>query len=210
MSNTLTVVIAKQWINEMAHRLSLYTANGQRKYLNADERMRFFKVTQTIREDKKLFCQLLYYTGARLQEVYRLTPMRIDVSNKSVVIETLKKRKKGVYREIPLPVSLLQELEAYIQEGCEGDKNSHSCLWVFSLRSASRYVKEAMKKADITGIQSSAKGLRHGFAVYAISRVPITLVKKWLGHARLETTEIYLSVIGIEERDMAKRLWGNE
>lgn len=66
---------------------------------------------------------------------------------------------------------------------------------------------KVMNNAEINGLQSSAKGLRHGFAVYAISRVPITLVKKWLGHSILETTEIYLSVIGVEEREMAQRLW---
>jgi integrase/recombinase XerD len=29
----------------------------------------------------------------------------------------------------------------------------------------------------------------------------------WLGHARLETTAIYLDVSGEEERDLAKRFW---
>ncbi|MFK8103130.1 MAG: tyrosine-type recombinase/integrase [Saprospiraceae bacterium] len=83
-------------------------------------------------------------------------------------------------------------------------------MWGFSLRTDSRYVKKVMHKASITGLQSSAKGLRHDFAVYAISRVPITLVKKWLGHSRLETTEIYLNVIGVEERERAKKLWDAE
>jgi hypothetical protein len=31
--------------------------------------------------------------------------------------------------------------------------------------------------------------------------------KKWLGHARLETTAIYLDVSGEEERKLAARLW---
>ena len=64
-----------------------------------------------------------------------------------------------------------------------------------------------MIKSDIFGKQASAKGLRHGFAVHAVSVAPLTLVKKWLGHSRLETTEIYLGVIGLEERAMAKRMW---
>lgn len=183
---------------------SLYTAKGQRKYLNSDERRRFFEATQTIRIDKKLFCQLLYFTGGRIAEVYNLTSMSIDFSNQTVVFETLKKRRKGVYREIPIPTALLDDLQIFIQKTGKTDQD---CLWSFSLRTASRYVKEVMRKADIVGQQASAKGLRHGFAVHAVSKVPITLVKKWLGHAKLETTEIYLSVIGLEEREMAKRLW---
>ncbi len=37
--------------------------------------------------------------------------------------------------------------------------------------------------------------------------VPITLVKRWMGHARLQTTEIYLDVIGPEERNLARKMW---
>jgi integrase/recombinase XerD len=184
--------------------ISLYNPRGQRKYLNSNERDRFFECTKVLRTDKRLFCQLLYFTGARISEVYNLTTVSIDFSNKTIVFETIKRRKKGVYREIPIPSFLLEDLRIYIQNN-EG--NDSGCLWNFSLRTASRYVKKVMNKAEIAGIQSSAKGLRHGFAVYAISRVPITLVKKWLGHSRLETTEIYLSVTGLEEREMVKRLW---
>lgn len=184
--------------------LSLYTAKGQRKYLSSNERRRFLEITRTLRPDKKLFCQLLYYTGARIGEVYNLTNVSIDVSNQTVIFETLKRRKKGIFREIPIPVFLLDELHVFSQNNTKADE---SCLWDFSLRTASRYVKSAMQKADIKGQQSSAKGLRHGFAVHAVSIAPITLVKKWLGHARLETTEIYLGVMGAEEREIAARLW---
>jgi integrase/recombinase XerD len=52
------------------------------------------------------------------------------------------------------------------------------------------------------------KGLRHGFVVACIGQnIPLTTVQKWLGHSRLETTAIYLSVAGEEEREFAKRLW---
>lgn len=185
--------------------VSLYTAKGQRKYLNNGERRRFLETTKTLRQDKKLFCQLLYFTGARISEVYNLTNVSIDFSNQTVVFETLKRRKKGIFREIPLPNFLLDELKVFSQYS---DPDG-SCLWSFSKRTASRYVKSAMRKAEITGKQSSAKGLRHGFAVHAVSKAPITLVKKWLGHARLETTEIYLGVMGAEEREIAAKLWDN-
>lgn len=184
--------------------ISLYNSKGQRKYLNSQERQRFLDSTKHLRIDRKLFCQILYFTGARISEVHNLMPLSVDYSNKTLVIETLKKRKKGIYREIPVPSFLLDELQSFIQRK---GINDNIPLWDFSLRTASRYVKGAMIKSDISGQQSSAKGLRHGFAVYAVSKVPITLVKKWLGHARLETTEIYLSVVGLEEREMAKRMW---
>lgn len=52
------------------------------------------------------------------------------------------------------------------------------------------------------------KGLRHGIAIACIEEsIPQTTVQKWLGHARLETTAIYLDARGEEERELAKRLW---
>ena len=49
---------------------------------------------------------------------------------------------------------------------------------------------------------------RHGFAVECIANaIPLTTLQKWMGHARLETTAIYLQVMGAEERRLARRLW---
>ena len=186
--------------------MSLRDRKGQRKYLNRVERLRFLESTIPSRTDIKLFCQLLYYTGARIAEIHHLKTGSIDFSNKTVIIESLKKRKKGVFREIPLPIHLLESLQCYI-DNLDHNNVLETSLWAFSLRTASRQVKRVMVKAQISGVQSCARGLRHGFAVHAITVVPITMVKKWLGHASLETTEIYLNAVGTEEREIAQRLW---
>lgn len=52
------------------------------------------------------------------------------------------------------------------------------------------------------------KGLRHSFGIHAIrSGVPLNLVQRWLGHASMTTTAVYLDVLGEEEREIAARLW---
>ncbi|NQZ75037.1 MAG: site-specific integrase [Ekhidna sp.] len=184
--------------------MSLHDRDGRRKYLNQKERLDFLEKTKIQVTPVKLFCQLLYYTGARISEIYNLSPDRIDLSNRTIIIESLKKRKRGIFREIPLPDELLHELEVYCKDqGLQKDDS----LWPFSLRTASRYVKQVMRDADIKGVRSCAKGLRHGFAVHAVSKAPLTLVKKWLGHATLKTTEIYLDMVGVEERRMAEYTW---
>ena len=78
--------------------ISLHDLNGQRKYLNQVERLRFLECTKSRSLQIKLFCQLLYYTGARIAEIHNLRVGNIDFSNKTVVIETLKKCKRGIYR----------------------------------------------------------------------------------------------------------------
>ena len=103
-----------------------------------------------------------------------------------------------------IPDPLLQDLENYCSE--QGI-NSKERLWSFSLRTASRQINVLMKNANINGVQAGAKGLRHGFAVHAVTNAPLTLVKKWLGHGALETTEIYLNIVGAEEWEIARRIW---
>jgi integrase len=46
--------------------------------------------------------------------------------------------------------------------------------------------------------------LRHGFGVAAVQAD----VQRWLGHANLATTAIYVDAVGIEERALAARMWG--
>jgi site-specific recombinase XerD len=66
-----------------------------------------------------------------------------------------------------------------------------------------------MRSAGISGAQASPKGLRHGFGVAAVQAdVPLNLVQRWLGHVDLATTAIYVDAVGIEERELAARMWG--
>jgi integrase len=66
-----------------------------------------------------------------------------------------------------------------------------------------------MSSADICGgPHATPKGLRHAFGLHAIrSGVPLNLVQRWLGHASMNTTAIYLDAIGHEEREIASRMW---
>jgi integrase/recombinase XerD len=52
------------------------------------------------------------------------------------------------------------------------------------------------------------KGLRHSLGVSAVqAKVPLTLLQRWLGHASLSSTAVYLDVAGAEEREIARRMW---
>jgi integrase/recombinase XerD len=70
-------------------------------------------------------------------------------------------------------------------------------------------IKGIMREAAITaGPHATPKGLRHSFGLHAIrSGVPLNLVQRWLGHASMNTTAIYLQAIGDEEREIAARMW---
>ena len=194
---------------------SLYDVHGQRKYLNRLERKRFFICTQDLPLEKKILCQLIYFTGARISEVMELHLRQIDFADQSVIFRTLKQRKeKIVYRLIPVPMRLMGYIRNFIEFAQVSEKrlfNLDERLLSFSVRSASRYIKSAMICAEIKEPRSCARGLRHGFAVHTISRgVPLTQLQIWMGHADIKTTAIYLQVSGMQEREWAQRLWDEE
>ena len=52
------------------------------------------------------------------------------------------------------------------------------------------------------------RGLRHGCGVGAMQGgVPLPLIQRWMGHARLWTTAVYLNGCGPEECGVALTLW---
>ncbi len=182
----------------------MFNRNGNRKYLNGAERRAFQRVAKTEPDALcRAFALTLFHCGCRISEALNVTAERIDLANKAVVFETLKRRERGHFRSVPIPDSLMRLLRPLVSQA-----EPSARVWPFSRPTAYRLVKDCMVRAKISGGMASPKGLRHGFAVACLShKIPLTTVKKWLGHARLETTAIYLDVLGNEERELAKRLW---
>ena len=180
----------------------MFDSRGNRKYLNALERTRFHKAINaaTVPEQALLFT--LFFTGCRLSEALALTVENLDSSEKKLIFRTLKQRGKRRFRAVPIPDSLSTRLAVYASD------EPYQPLWELSRTTAWRIVKRCMARAKIDGAKATPKGLRHSFAIACISEgVPLTTVQKWMGHARLETTAIYLEFAGEDERRLAKRVW---
>jgi integrase len=182
----------------------VFDRKGNRKYLNGAERRAFLPAIKHEPDAlRRAFCLALFYTGCRISEALNLTVERVDLTGKAVVFETLKRRGRGYFRAVPVPDSLVALLRQVL-----GNRNPSARVWHFSRATGYRLVKDYMARAGIAGGMACPKGLRHGFAVACLAhKIPLPTVQKWLGHARLETTAIYLNVSGDEERELAKRLW---
>lgn len=190
--------------------MTLRGPNGSRKYLNGQERRRFLKSLDDISDDERLFCLMLMWSGSRLSETLALTPAAIDLDSEAAAFKTLKQRKRHQLREVPLPKSLIVELDqTFSLRRAQTDSTlAERRLWPWSRTTAWRTVKAVMRAAQVNGSQASPKGLRHTFGVAAFqAKVPSHLVQRWLGHASLRTTAIYADVSGPEERAFAERLW---
>jgi integrase len=186
-------------------------AGRGRKYLNHDERFRVLEATSVLDVRHALFALTLAWTGARVSEVLALTPSSFQIEQSVVSLVTLKRRRWSV-REVPIPPHLMQALEqefALCSARQDADLSSVP-IWSMCRVTAWRVVKRVMSKAGIVGRAACPRGMRHGFGVGTLQAgVPITLVQRWLGHARLSTTAIYAEVSGPEEIDFAGRFWNS-
>ncbi len=189
----------------------LFHNDGSRKYLTQDERQAFLTAATQFPHTVRSFCSVLTYTGCRLAEALALTADRVDLGASRLTFETLKKRRRGVYRTVPVPpdvVTMLDFVHNIRRAQDRRDRGRSLRLWSWSPVTAWRHVKTVMQAAEIKGTPASPKGLRHGFGVAAVqARIPLNLVQRWLGHAQLSTTAIYAEAIGQEEQEIAARMW---
>ena len=191
--------------------MNLFDSSGQRKYLNGSERKAFLAATQTQTREVRTFCLVLYYTGCRISEALALTPQRIELEECTLTLESLKKRQRGVFRSVPVPDSLIDTLDLVhgLREMSAEQKNQP--LWNWSRMTGWRKIKAVMAEAGISGRKATPKGLRHAFGIAANQKgIGLNMVQRWLGHADIKTTAIYSQAIGIEERNLAQRLWEDE
>ena len=180
----------------------LFDAEGARKYVCGKEWGRFLAAANRLDAPSRTFCYLLAFTGCRISEALLLTAGRLDAETGRVIFRTLKRRGLA-YRPVPVPPELMTALRQLAR-----DRPADALLWAWSRQTAWRRVKSAMAAAGICGSQAMPKGLRHGFGIAnAEQNVPPGLTKRWMGHARLETTAIYQHAVGREERGFARRVW---
>jgi integrase len=99
----------------------------------------------------RTFCGVLAYTGCRISKALALTADRVDISNGVIVFESLKKRRTGVYRSVPIPEALVNALEfTYsIRETQKSKNRREERLWPWGRTTAWRKIKKIMTDAGI-------------------------------------------------------------
>jgi integrase/recombinase XerD len=209
MSKTVARNIARPTGRASPDATSLYAADGGRKYLNRDERCRVLAAIAGLEPDRALFALTLAWTGARVSEVLALTPASFQIERGLVSVRTLKRRAPRV-REVPLPPQLVEALDRqfHLSAAQREIELASQRIWPWCRQTAWRVTKAAMGQAGVFGRPACPRGLRHGFGVGALqASVPLNLVQRWLGHARISTTAIYADASGPEEQGFAARFW---
>jgi integrase/recombinase XerD len=141
----------------------------------------------------KLMLQILFGSGLRVSELIDLKINEIDFARKVITI----KHGKGAKDRITIvSEQTLKNIEKYLIEyqPLVYLFESHESGSKLNVRTAQKVVTEA---ARIAGIKKdvSAHSLRHSFATHLLENgTDIRYIQELLGHARLETTQIYTKV----------------
>ena len=125
-------------------KIQLFDQYGDRLYINPDERRKYASVLGELDKFERMFCLMLHHTGCRLQEALNITLGQVDISERCVIIETLKRRRKGHFRQIPLPndyineLDLVYDLKKLQSNRTKNKKALQQRVWTFSKSTAFR------------------------------------------------------------------------
>ncbi|MBA3047399.1 tyrosine-type recombinase/integrase [Patescibacteria group bacterium] len=153
----------------------------------------------------KLIIQILYGSGLRISEIVNLQINDIDFNRRIIMIKAGKGRKDRI---TILSKQILENIDKYLLQW-------HPLVYLFesyevgkkiSIRSAQKIVINAIKKAGVNKA-ASAHSLRHSFATHLLEAgTDIRYIQELLGHARLETTQIYTKVANNKLREIESPL----
>ena len=135
----------------------------------------------------------MYASGMRLKETCNLRISDVDTDRMQIRVHQGKGRKD---RYVPLSKYIASKLPKYFELLHPNDFffNSTKNGKQFSARGIQRIISQAVKDADIRKT-AGAHTLRHSYATHLLENgVDLLTIKNVLGHARIQTTMVYLHV----------------
>lgn len=163
-----------------------------RREINDAELERFLVSSRLEAAHKRTFCFLVAYTGCNPTEALTLSIRSVDLAGAAVSFEGADAKP----RSIPIPDELVKMFDvihsvSFIKR--ELPEYEATLIWDVDRSTASRWVSTTMAAAGIQGRQACARGLRHGFAVRALSAGhSAKTVAYWMGLPVEEVAKSYI------------------
>jgi integrase/recombinase XerD len=156
--------------------------------LSRDEEQRLINQAYNGKGHRGLLIKTLFQTGARVSEFVNIRVEDFFFDEAMILIA---KAKGGKSRYVPILPGLAQELRTHLGGRATGylfESNRHM---PYSPRRIQQMVKETAQKAKIKK-RVHPHLLRHSVATTLLERgMPIEQIQKFLGHSKLETTQVY-------------------
>ncbi len=168
--------------------------------LNKEEIKSILAATTNLKH--KLTLSLLYYSGLRLSEVIHLQWEDLDWERKVIHLKTAKGEKERI---IFFHEALMKPLKEYGIDECGPILRSERGR-LYTGRTIEQIVKQSCWKAGITK-RVTPHTFRHSFATHLLEAgADIRHIQKLLGHANLQTTQIYTHVANRDIKRLAELL----
>ena len=135
-----------------------------------------------------LLIKTLFQTGARVSEFVHLQVADVYFDEQMLLITHAK---GGKQRYVPLLPDLTHELRTYLRDRTTGPLFASTRHTQYSPRRIQQLVQETAALAGITK-RVHPHLLRHSVATTLLERgMPLEQIQQFLGHAKLETTQVY-------------------
>jgi integrase/recombinase XerD len=156
--------------------------------LSREEEQRLIQQAYREKGERGLLIKTLFQTGARVSEFVNI---RVEDFFFDEVMILIVKGKGGKSRYVPILPALAQEIRTHLGRRSTGylfETNRHL---PFSPRRIQQIVKATAENAGLTK-RVSPHLLRHSVATTLLEGgMPIDQIQKFLGHSKLETTQVY-------------------
>jgi integrase/recombinase XerD len=156
--------------------------------LSRDEERRLIAHAYRMKGVRGLLIKTLFQTGVRVSEFVNITVADFFFDEEMILIS---QAKGGKSRYVPILPELAHELRTHLGDRRSGYLFETIHATPYSPRRIQQIVKETAAEAKIEK-RVSPHLLRHSVATTLLERaMPLEQIQKLLGHAKLETTQIY-------------------
>jgi len=174
-----------------------------KEYLQAEDVRKLLSTPYPANVRDRLVLRFLASTGCRVTEMLRVRWRDVNLTRKeeSVRIITLK-QKQHVAREVLIDD---EELVVLLRTYREEVEDEDQLIFQITRQAVTAMVKRYALLAQV-GKNSYAHILRHTYIVQRLKEgVDLRTIQRQVGHARLETTAVYLNLINTDLRDQLER-----
>jgi len=168
--------------------------------LNREEVFRLIRTPKLLKH--RILLGLTYAAGLRLFEVAAVEIGDIDFMRKTVFV---RKGKNGRSRYVPLEDNILRGIGTYVSAACPKKYllNGQVKGEPVSKRGIQFILRQTVKRAGLEK-PVSLHTLRHSYATHFLEDTgDLFSLKENLGHARIETTLVYVHIVGSLPRSAA-------
>jgi integrase/recombinase XerD len=156
--------------------------------LSREEETQLITHAYRLKGERGLLIKTLFQTGARVSEFVNIKAEDVFFDEQMILIG---QAKGGKSRYVPILPELAQELRTHLGKRMVGYLFETNRATQYSARRIQQIVKETADQAGITK-RVHPHLLRHSVATTLLDGgMPLEDIQKFLGHSKLETTQIY-------------------